>query len=86
MGNNNASTKSISSQNWVIAQLEKCDNGNEHYDLQKQPTRGVLRKICSENKQQIYSKRPIPKCDFNMLTSTWVFSCKHAVHFQNTFS
>ena len=32
---------------------------------QKQPSRGVLSKRCSENKQQIYRKAPMPKCDFN---------------------
>ena len=33
--------------------------------LQKQPSRGVLRKRCSENMQQIYRRTPMPKCDFN---------------------
>ena len=32
---------------------------------QKQPPRGVIRKRCSENMQQIYRKTPMPKCDFN---------------------
>ena len=32
---------------------------------QKQPSRGVLRKRCSENMQQIYRITPMPKCDFN---------------------
>ena len=32
---------------------------------QKQPFRGVLRKRCSENMQQMYRKKPMPKCDFN---------------------
>ena len=32
---------------------------------QKQPSRGVLRKRCSENMQQIYRRTPMPKCDFN---------------------
>ena len=31
---------------------------------QKQPSRGVLGKRCSENMQQIYSRTPMPKCDF----------------------
>ena len=34
-------------------------------NLQKQPPRGVPRKRCSENMQQIYRKPPVPKCDFN---------------------
>ena len=32
---------------------------------QKQPSRGVLRKRCSENMQQIYRRALMPKCDFN---------------------
>ena len=63
-------------------------NNSVHVDVkvnvQKQPFRGVLRKRCSENMQQIYMRTPMPKCDFN--TSAWVFSCKFAAYFQNTFS
>ena len=59
---------------------------------QKQPPRGVLRKRCSENIQQIYRRTPMPKCDFNKIalqlywnhTSAWVFSCKLAGYFQDT--
>ena len=29
------------------------------------PSRGVLRKRCSENMQQIYKITSMPKCDFN---------------------
>ena len=32
---------------------------------QKQPSRGVLIKRCSEKMQQIYRRTPMPKCDFN---------------------
>ena len=38
---------------------------NPHWTLQKQPPRGVPRKRCSENMQQIYRRTSIPKCDFN---------------------
>ena len=31
----------------------------------KQPFRGVLRKRCSGNRQQIYRRTPMPECDFN---------------------
>ena len=31
----------------------------------KQPPRGVPRKRCSENMQQIYKRTPMPNCDFN---------------------
>ena len=48
---------------------------------QKQPSKGVPRKRCSENMQQIYRRAPMPKCDFNKVA----FSCKFAAYFQNTF-
>ena len=64
------------------------------YVSQKQPSRGVFSKRCSENMQQIYRRTPMPKCDFNNVakqlywnhTSVLVFSCKFAAYFQNTFS
>ena len=33
--------------------------------IQKQPSRVILNKRCSENIQQIYRKTPMPKCDFD---------------------
>ena len=33
-------------------------------NFRKQPSRGVLKKRCSENMQQIYRKTPMSKCDF----------------------
>ena len=49
--------------------LKKCVNSKKihhHIDkCQKQPSRGVLKKRCSENIQQIYRRTPVPKCDFN---------------------
>ena len=33
--------------------------------FQKQPSRSLLKKRCSENIQQIYGRTPMPKCDFN---------------------
>ena len=33
--------------------------------LQKQPSRGVIRKRCSKNMKQIYRRTPLPQCDFN---------------------
>ena len=63
------------------------------FNLQKQPPRGILTKRCSENMQQIYGRTSMPKCDFNKVrhlywnrTSAWVFCCKFAAYFQNTFS
>ena len=62
--------------------------------IQKQPSRGVLRKRCSENMHQIYRRTPMSKYGFHNVakqlywncTSAWVFSCKFASYFQNTFS
>ena len=62
--------------------------------LQKQPSRGVLRKRRFENMQQIYRRAPIPRCDFNKAakqlcwnhTSTLACSYKFAAYLQNTFS
>ena len=59
----------------------------------KQSSRGVLKKRCSENVQQIYRRTPMPKCDFNKVpkqfywnhTSVWVFSCKFAAYFRTPF-
>ena len=42
--------------------------------FQKQPSRDVLKKRCSENMQQIYRGTP------------WMFYYKFAAYFQNTFS
>ena len=38
---------------------------NEPLKHQKFPSRGVLRKKCSENMQQIYRRTHLPKRDFN---------------------
>ena len=43
---------------------------------------------------KIYWRTPMTKCDFNKIalelyrshTSAWIFSCKFAAFFQNTFS
>ena len=71
---------------------KKCLTKNESYFVntseifrsycQKQPSRGVLKKKCSENMQQIYRRTPMRKHDFNKVakqlywnrTSAWVFS------------
>ena len=63
-------------------------------EIQKQPPRGVPRKRCFENMQQMYRRTPMPKCSFNKVakqlywnhSSSWVFSCKFAVYFQNPCS
>ena len=63
------------------------------WNVQKQPSRGVLSKRCSDNMQQIYRRTLMPKCDFKKAalqlywnhTSVWVFYCKFAAYFKNTF-
>ena len=65
---------------------------NKNCHGQKQPSRGVLRKRCSENIEQIYRRTNMPECDFNKVakqlswnrTSAWVFCCKLGAYFQNT--
>ena len=44
-----------------------------HCFVQKQPSRGVLRKRCSENMQQIYRRAPMPKCDINKVDLQHIF-------------
>ena len=61
-------------------------------DNQKHFT-AVLVKRCSGNMQQIYSRTPISKFDFNKITLqlywnntlAWVLSCKFASYFHNIF-
>ena len=65
----------------------------KHLEIQKQPSRSVLRKMCSKNKEQIFRRTRMSMRDFNKAalqlywnhTSAWVFSYKFAAYFQNTF-
>ena len=54
--------------------------------IQKQPSRGFLRKRCSENMQQICRRTPIPKCDFNKVEiALWYgFSSVHLLYIFRT--
>ena len=60
--------------------------------FQKQPSRVVRIKRCSENMQQIYRRAPMPKCDFNKVakqlywnrTSLWVFFPVNLLHIFRT--
>ena len=82
--------------NFILLQIRSLHQRllTRWWHAQKQPSGGALRKRCSENMQQIYRKTPMPKCDFNKFamqfywnhTSAWVFSCKFAAYFQNSFS
>ena len=49
---------------------------------QKLPSRGVPRKRCSENMQQIYRRIPMPKCDFNKVALQWRDSIWHEALFK----
>ena len=61
--------------------------------LQKQLSRCVHKKRCSENMQKVFRRTPMPNFNFNKVakqlywnyTSAWVFSCEFATDFQNTF-
>ena len=65
---------------WEISALIRPYLKQYFQDTQKQPLRGVLKKRCSENKQQIYRRTLMPTCEI-----TWVFPWKYAAHFQNIF-
>ena len=57
----------------VLGKL-KFRESNEIPGNQKQPFRGVLGKLCSENTQQIYRRTtPMPKCDFNNVALHCIF-------------
>ena len=81
-------------ENFLINSVSLCYCLNNKSIFQKQPPRGVPRKRCSENIQEIYRRTPMPKCDFNKValqfywnhTLAWAFSSKFAAYFQNTFS
>ena len=78
----------ITSLLWYVLQFcpaECCVSYKNQSFFQRQPSRGVLRKRCSENNHQIYRRKPTPKCDFNKLLCFALFSCKFTVYFQNTF-
>ena len=56
--------------------------------FQKQTSRRVPRKRWSENMQGIYRRTTMPKWSqpYWKRTSAWIFSCKFAEYFKNTFS
>ena len=49
----------------------KCDGLQSSFlnEIQKQPPRGALEKMYSENIQQIYRRAPTPKCKATLLKS-----------------
>ena len=46
----------------ILINFTKCP-------CQKQPPRGVLKKKCSDNMQQIYKRSTMPKCNFNEIAT-----------------
>ena len=89
----NFTLKSFKYYRFTGFHIIEFNNRSTKDTLQKQPSRGVIKKSCSENMQQIYRRTPMPKCDFNKValelywncTSKWVLSCKFAVSFQTLF-
>ena len=45
--------------------ITELQNLKKKINEQKQSSRAVLIKRCSENIQQMYRRTPMPKCDFN---------------------
>ena len=53
-------------------------------NCQKQPSKGVLMKGCSNNMQQIYRRTPMPKCDFNKVENNFIeIALGHGCSFVN---
>ena len=55
----------IQCRHWKQGKNEKRKTWEEFNNEQKQLSRGVVSKRCSENMQHIYRRTPMPKCDFN---------------------
>ena len=80
-------------QGYILEEMRKSNLCCWNF-VQEQPLWGFLKKRCSENMQQIDRRTPIQTCAFNKVvkqlswnhTSIWMFSCKFAACFQNTFS
>ena len=69
-----------------ILQLLKNQSHNKEIFryIWQQPSRGVLRKRCSENMQQIYRRRPMPKSDFIEITLRHGCSPINLLHISRT--
>ena len=48
--------------------------------VQKQPSRGALRRRCSENMQQIYKRTSMSKCNFNKIALRYGWSPVNLLH------
>ena len=79
---------------WAPNSIKFLDTMLATAEAQNQPSKGALRKSCSENMQQICRRTPMPKCDFSKVTLqlywnqilTRLLFSKFAAYFQNTFS
>ena len=71
-------------QNIIVA-FHRCSLGMLLKETQKQPCRDVLRKRCSENMKQIYSRTPMPKCDFKSNFSLDFFKKNKQTNICNRF-
>ena len=49
-------------------------------DDQNQSFRGVLKKKGSENMQQVYTRTPMPKCDFNKVALKYAANLHESTH------
>ena len=73
----------------IVQYLKRTENENSMFvqyrtsvspwkQDQKQPSKCVIKKRCSENMQQIYRRTPMPKCDFNNVVSNFIeISLRH---------
>ena len=55
----------INQKNFIVRNLFTLNYRTVKRVIQTQPCRGSLKKMCSENMQQIYRRAPMPKCDFS---------------------
>ena len=63
---------------WIIIDIS-------HFDLQNVFSTGILRKMCSENMQQIYRRIPIAKCDFNKVAKITLWHGCSPVNLMHNF-
>ena len=71
-----------------MKELQFCLELTQHTEAAAQR---CFKERCSKNLQQIYTRTPMPKCDFNKiallckLNFGMAVSCKFAAYFRNTF-
>ena len=79
----------------VFCMIQVFVKGNSEQtivQIPKQCPRGVLKKRCPENMEQIYRITPMQQCDFKKVAkqlnhfAVWLLSYKSAAYLQNTFA